>query len=110
MITIEKFLHPDCIPDRQEIIALLSLQRPEDIERLRYCAEQLLLKLRGKEVYFRGLIEFSNICRCDCFYCGIRKCNTSVFRYTLSKEQIVQSAYGAHSRIRLSGTSIGRAE
>lgn len=92
MIDIEKLQHPDCIPDRQEIIELLSLQSPDDIERLRYSAEQLLLRLRGKEVYFRGLIEFSNVCSCDCYYCGIRRSNTDVLRYTLSKDQIVQSA------------------
>jgi biotin synthase len=92
VIDIEKFQNPDCIPDRNEIIALLSIRSPDDIERLRQSAEVLLLKLRGDLVYFRGLIEFSNVCSRDCYYCGIRKSNRPVYRYTLDKEQIVQSA------------------
>lgn len=92
MIDIEEFENASVIPDRHEIIQLLSLETPEEIERLRSSAEKVLLKLRGDKVYFRGLIEFSNICRCDCYYCGIRKSNASIDRYTLSKEQIVASA------------------
>ncbi len=92
MIDIEKFEDASVIPDRQEIIHLLSLESPEEIEQLRSTAEKMLLGLRGDKVYFRGLIEFSNICRSDCYYCGIRKSNSSVDRYTLSKEQIVSSA------------------
>ena len=44
----------------------------------------------GKDVYLRGLIEFTNYCRNDCKYCGIRRSNTKVERYRLSKEQILQ--------------------
>lgn len=43
----------------------------------------------GKEVYIRGLIEFTNYCRNDCFYCGIRKSNTKAMRYRLSKDDIL---------------------
>jgi biotin synthase len=92
VIDIEKFEDPGIIPDKQQIIQLLSLESPDEIERLRSSAERLLLKLRGPQVYFRGLIEFSNICRCDCYYCGIRKSNAALYRYTLNKVQIVQSA------------------
>jgi biotin synthase len=92
VIDIEKFENATVIPDRQEIIQLLSLDSPEEIEQLRCSAEKVLLKLRGDKVYFRGLIEFSNTCHCNCYYCGIRKSNSSVERYTLSKGQIVSSA------------------
>lgn len=92
MIDIKKFENASVVPDRLEIIQLLSLESPDEIEQLRSSAEKVLLNLRGDKVYFRGLIEFSNICRCDCNYCGIRKSNISVDRYTLSKEQIVSSA------------------
>lgn len=44
----------------------------------------------GTDVYLRGLIEFSNVCKNDCFYCGIRKSNSKVQRYTLSKRQILE--------------------
>ncbi|MCM1364525.1 MAG: [FeFe] hydrogenase H-cluster radical SAM maturase HydE [Ruminococcus sp.] len=43
----------------------------------------------GKSVFVRGLIEISNICKNDCFYCGIRKSNRNCERYRLSPEQIL---------------------
>jgi len=46
----------------------------------------------GRKVYFRGLIEFSNICSKDCYYCGIRKSNKNVARYNLSDEEILHAA------------------
>ena len=44
----------------------------------------------GKKVFIRGIVEFSNICNNDCFYCGIRKSNTLVTRYNMSDELIVE--------------------
>lgn len=44
-----------------------------------------------KKVYFRGLIEFSNICRKDCLYCGIRKSNANVNRYNVSDREILEA-------------------
>ena len=43
----------------------------------------------GNDVYMRGLIEFTNICKNDCFYCGIRKSNCKADRYRLTKAQIL---------------------
>jgi biotin synthase len=48
-------------------------------------------------VYFRGLIEMSNICTKNCFYCGIRKDNPYFNRYNLDDEQIVEAAKFAHA-------------
>lgn len=47
----------------------------------------------GKTVFFRGLIEISNICKCDCLYCGIRRSNKNANRYRLSKQEILESCY-----------------
>ena len=44
----------------------------------------------GDAVYIRGLIEFTNICRNDCYYCGIRRSNRNASRYRLTKEEILQ--------------------
>ncbi len=44
----------------------------------------------GKSVYTRGLIEFTNFCKNNCLYCGIRRDNKNVERYRLTKEQILQ--------------------
>ena len=43
----------------------------------------------GKSIFIRGLIEFSNVCKNDCLYCGIRKSNKNVERYTLSADEIL---------------------
>lgn len=45
----------------------------------------------SNNVYFRGLIEFSNVCHNDCYYCGIRKSNSFISRYTMSKEEILET-------------------
>lgn len=45
----------------------------------------------GNKVYFRGLIEFSNICSKDCLYCGIRKSNTNVVRYDVADDEILEA-------------------
>ncbi len=77
---------------RGDIVSLLRLREPRDIEQLRSAAENTLLKHCGKKVYFRGLIEFSNHCVCDCNYCGIRKSNHGVRRFLLTKDEILESA------------------
>ncbi len=46
----------------------------------------------GNKVYYRGLIEFSNICAKDCLYCGIRRSNKEVERYNLSDNEIIDAA------------------
>ena len=43
----------------------------------------------GRRIYLRALIEWSNVCRNDCYYCGIRKSNRSLRRYTLGREDIL---------------------
>jgi biotin synthase len=74
-----------------------------DLEQLLQCEgeDQRLLydagaatKVRyiGNKVYFRGLIEFSNICVKDCFYCGIRRSNPSFKRYNLTDTEILDAA------------------
>ena len=47
-------------------------------------------KMFGKDIYIRGIVEFSNICKNDCFYCGIRRSNGNVSRYRLTAEEILQ--------------------
>jgi biotin synthase len=50
----------------------------------------------GNKVWFRGLIEFSNICGKDCLYCGIRKGNKNLIRYNLTDDEILAAAKFAH--------------
>ena len=46
----------------------------------------------GDQVHLRGLIEISNMCRCDCLYCGLRKSNTDITRYVMTEEEILDCA------------------
>jgi biotin synthase len=93
---------------RQDLVKLLSAKTPEQIEAVRAEAERVLLANCGDGVFLRGLVEASNACACDCLYCGIRKSNRDVNRYTLSLEDILacarQSAeYGYGSMVIQSG-------
>ena len=82
--------------NREDLVYLLSLKEREEILRLYERAYEVKLKYVGNKVYFRGLIEFSNICTKDCFYCGIRKSNRNVARYQMSEEDILEGARFAY--------------
>lgn len=58
-------------------------------EELFAAADNVRQGIYGKDVYIRGLIEISNYCKNDCYYCGIRRSNDAVDRYRLSKEDIL---------------------
>lgn len=60
-------------------------------------AYELKLKYRGPNVYFRGLIEISNVCAKNCLYCGIRCSNSDVHRYSLSEDEIIEAAKFAYN-------------
>lgn len=71
---------------------LESLLTSEDVEGIKYLhskAREVADKIYGKDVYIRGLIEFTNYCKNDCLYCGIRHSNRNVSRYRLTDEQIL---------------------
>ncbi len=55
-------------------------------------------KYIGNKVWFRGLIEFSNVCGKDCLYCGIRKGNKNLVRYSLSDDEILEAAKFAYDK------------
>jgi biotin synthase len=74
---------------------LLQLRGEEQKELLKMGGD-CLLQNRGSEVYYRGLVEFSNICTKDCFYCGIRKSNRHTDRYDLPDDAIIEAARFAH--------------
>lgn len=74
-----------------ELVKLLQLKG--DAQKLLFAkAQEVQLAQVGKKVYYRGLVELSNICSKDCFYCGIRKGNTHVERYNIEDEHIVNAA------------------
>ncbi len=77
---------------RDEIIRLLELEDQEDLNRLYACAYRVKTKYVGRTAWFRGLIELSNICSKDCYYCGIRRSNKEVKRFCLPEQSIIDSA------------------
>ena len=79
-------------PDLRQIRTLLDPPDEGCEKALFDAALKLKRKLFGNLVNLRGLIEFSNICSCDCLYCGIRRSNTQVTRYTMSEDEIVCGA------------------
>lgn len=78
--------------DRSDLLAILGATDPKDLEIIQKAAEKVLLANCGDAVYYRGLIESSNACNSDCYYCGIRKSNKSVNHYTLDADQILEVA------------------
>jgi len=73
-----------------EFLEVIECRDPEFSELLAEKAREVREKYYGKDVYLRGLIEYSNICRNNCRYCGIRRGNKNVERYRLTKEQIIE--------------------
>ena len=78
--------------DLRQIKTLLTPPDLECEQQLFDAALKLKRKLFGNLVNLRGLIEFSNICSCDCLYCGIRRSNSKISRYTMSEAEILHSA------------------
>lgn len=59
-------------------------------EYLRIKAREKADKIFGKYIFMRGLVEFTNYCKNDCIYCGIRKSNKNAERYRLNKKEILE--------------------
>ena len=71
-----------------EIVSLLEYKNADEIF---IAANEIREKYVGNDVHIRGLIEFSNICKQNCKYCGIRAKNNHVERYRLSENGIIQT-------------------
>ena len=75
--------------DRETLELLLTTEDGALKEYLAAKARETAQRIYGNQVYIRGLIEFTNYCRNDCYYCGIRRSNGCAERYRLSKEEIL---------------------
>lgn len=73
----------------EEFKALLEDSSKETADFLAERATAVKKEIYGTDVYIRGLIEFTNYCKNDCYYCGIRRGNDKADRYRLTKEQIL---------------------
>lgn len=75
---------------KEEFVALLDSNSIELRKQLASAADAARRQYFGNRIYIRGLIEFSNYCKNDCLYCGIRCSNRHITRYRLSEEDILQ--------------------
>ena len=82
-------LEKNQILSKEEFVRLLAISEKDDIDYLTERAKSVRDDIYGKKVFIRGLIEISNYCKNDCYYCGIRRSNKNAQRYRLSKEQIL---------------------
>lgn len=83
---IQKLKTEHTLSDK-EFLTLLT--QPLEDDTLFLVADAVRREIYGDAVYIRGLIEVSNYCKNNCYYCGIRSGNTKVERYRLSKEEIL---------------------
>lgn len=80
---------------KDDLTFLIGLEGDERDYFLKETGNKYISQL-GKKVFFRGLIEFSNYCTKDCYYCGIRKGNSGAERYDIDDEAILSAARFAH--------------
>jgi biotin synthase len=79
----------------EDLRTLLEIEDETMLKEFFKEAYKIKLKYIGNKVFFRGIIEFSNICAKNCFYCGIRKDNKELKRFRLEEENILKLALWA---------------
>jgi len=82
--------------NKEELVTLLAAD-PDESKLLFDLADSIRAQYMGDAVHLRGIIEFSNYCRQNCHYCGLRFANGKLERYRLSYEEIYQTAEKAVS-------------
>ena len=94
MMNIQNILQKEKL-NKEDLIYMLSCTGKE--EKILYnFSKDVREEEIGQSVYLRGLIEFSNICKKDCLYCGIRKSNSAVKRFNIEDKHILNAAKFAY--------------
>ena len=88
---VDRLAAERCLPDA-DMLALLACGDGDVLSHLFARARAAREAVYGRDVYIRGLIEFTNFCKNDCLYCGIRRSNARACRYRLSEEEILACA------------------
>lgn len=92
LINLIDKLEKDRILTREELVYIIENHNKESDAYLFEKSRKVRERVYGKDVYIRGLIEFTNICKNNCYYCGIRAGAKNAERYRLTKEQISDCA------------------
>lgn len=85
-----KKLATENVLEKSEFVQLLSTYSDDDLKFAQELARETAIKYFGNKIYIRGLIEFTNICKQNCLYCGLRADNKNASRYRLTKEDILE--------------------
>ncbi len=83
-------LNEQSVLQKEDFVQLLSTYSDDDLKFAQNMARKTSLKYFGNKIYIRGLIEFTNICKQNCLYCGLRADNKNVSRYRLTKDDILE--------------------
>ena len=76
---------------REDLLAMLR-SSPEEARHIYAAARSVRDGIFGRKAFIRAVVEFANSCRCSCLYCGMRLNNPGGFRYSLTREQLVDIA------------------
>jgi len=79
------------LPSEDDLKKVLSLEKKDDLNTLFSFADEIRQEFCRNGIFLRGIIEFSNFCIRDCFYCGLNKNNLKITRYRMKKEEILKS-------------------
>lgn len=84
---------------KKDIITLLSIKNKKQMQMLYKKADDVRREYLGDDVHIRGIVEFSNICKNNCDYCGIRRDNKNFKRYRMTPEEIFRIVKDAHKKL-----------
>lgn len=97
MLALIEKLEREGVLTESEFVSLIEGRQEKYAAVLAEKAVNAREKYYGRDVFIRGLIEFTNYCKNDCFYCGIRRSNKNTCRYRLSEEEILSSCERGYS-------------
>jgi biotin synthase len=81
---------------KEDLVALLNADGADLMKKIFEHSYGVKTANVGNKVYYRGIVELSNVCVKNCYYCGIRRGNANVKRYTISEDAIVEQALSAY--------------
>lgn len=79
------------LPEPEDLEKVLSLSGQEELNELYYFADSVRKQFCGEGIILRGIIEFSNFCVRECFYCGLNKNNRKLERYRMNKDELIKA-------------------